>query len=168
MSTTTRVLIGWKEWVSLPKLKLPVVKAKMDTGARTSSLHAFAIEAFHDRGHLKVRFSVHPVQGRNDIVVTCEEKVVDYRYVSDSGGHREKRYVILTPLEIGGLVFPIEITLANRESMSHRMLIGRSAMKLLMIDPSHSYLLGRPLKVVGAYRKLDRKKARRRKKGSTP
>ncbi len=161
-------MIGWKEWVSLPKLKLPAVKAKVDTGARTSSLHAFEIKPFMERGTQKVRFSVHPIQGRNDIVVTCEEKVVDHRYVSDSGGHREKRYVIETPIEFGGFSFPIEITLANRETMSHRMLIGRSAMKSLMIDPAHSYLLGRPKKVIGAYRKLDRKKVRRKKKGTPP
>jgi hypothetical protein len=165
---TSRTLIGWKEWIALPKLKLPVVKAKVDTGAKTSALHAFAVEAFQDKGVLKVRFSVHPIQGRADIVVTCEERVVDYRYVSDSGGHREKRYVIQTPIEIGDLIFPIEITLANRETMSHRMLIGRSAMKLLMIDPTHSYLLGRPTKVVGAYRKVDREKAKARKKGTPP
>ncbi|HVK60314.1 MAG TPA: RimK/LysX family protein [Bdellovibrionales bacterium] len=165
--TESRILIGWREWIALPELKLPVIKAKVDTGARTSSLHAFEVETLTEHGHLMVRFSVHPVQGRKDIVVVCKARVVDHRYVSDSGGHRERRYVIETPIEIGGRVFPIEITLANRETMSHRMLIGRSAMKTLMIDPAHSYLLGRPKKIVGAYRKLDRRKAKRRKKGST-
>lgn len=149
----TRLLIGWREWIALPELGIPMMKAKIDTGARTSSLHAFEVEAFIERGMPMVRFSVHPIQRRNNIIVTCEAPVLDYRTVSDSGGHREKRYVIETPLSIGGLEFPIEITLANRETMSHRMLLGRNAMKHLIIDPGHSCLLGSPEKPARAYRK---------------
>jgi hypothetical protein len=150
----TRLLIGWREWVSLPGLGLPAIKAKADTGARTSSLHAFDISTYSERGKLKVRFRIHPLQARDDIVVNCHALIVDHRYVSDSGGHREKRYVIETPLRIGELEYPIEITLANRESMAHRMLIGRAAMKPLVIDPNHVFLLGRPEKVVRLYRAL--------------
>jgi hypothetical protein len=151
VSTSERLVIGWREWVALPKLQLPAIKAKVDTGAKTSSLHAFEIHAFQDRGELKVRFKVHPLQGRRDVVVTCVAPVVDYRTVSDSGGHREKRYVIETELAIGELRLPIEITLANRETMSHRMLLGRSAMQAFMIEPSHSYLLGKPAKIKSQY-----------------
>jgi hypothetical protein len=160
----TRLLIGWREWVSLPGLGLPAIKAKADTGARTSSLHAFDIATYTERGRLKVKFRLHPLRSRDDIVVNCHAKVVDHRYVSDSGGHREKRYVIETPLRIGELEYPIEITLANRESMAHRMLIGRSAMKPLVIDPNHVFLLGRPEKVVRLYRALRSPTAR----GSKP
>lgn len=151
LTEATRLLIGWREYLALPRLGLPVLKAKVDTGARTSSLHAFKIETFHEYGTLKVRFRVHPVQRRNDIVVVCEAPIVDRRMVSDSGGHREMRYVIKTPMEVDGHIWPIEITLANRETMSFRMLLGRSAMTHLLIDPSQSYLLGRPEKIAGAY-----------------
>lgn len=152
MADSTRLLIGWREWIALPDLKIPVIKAKMDTGARTSSLHAFEIATFYRRGTLYVSFRVHPIQGRRDIIVSCEAPVIDRRVVSDSGGHRERRFVIETRMSIGELIFPMEVTLANRETMTHRMLIGRSAMKNLIIDPSLSYLLGQPEQRVGAYR----------------
>jgi hypothetical protein len=156
------LLIGWREYVSLPNLGLPVLKAKVDTGARTSALHAFKIETFQDHGVLKVRFQVHPVQRRSDIIVTCEAPVIDHRVVSDSGGHRERRYVIETMVTIGSLKWPIEVTLANRESMTFRMLLGRNAMGRVLIDPARSFLLGKPLKVAGQYKpsaKKHRKKS---------
>ena len=152
MSDSTRLMIGWREWVRLPELGLAVIKAKVDTGARTSAIGAYDIEPFTLRGAQFVRFKVQPLQNRADIVINCQARVVDYRSVSDSGGHREKRYVIRTDLVIGDFNIPIELTLANRETMSHRMLIGRSAMKQLMIDPSHEYLLGRPERIVRAYK----------------
>jgi hypothetical protein len=158
MSTAERIMIGWREWVALPDLGLPAIKAKVDTGARTSALHAFEVETFEKDGLPYVRFRVHPLQGRNDIVRTCEAPIIDYRTVSDSGGHREKRYVIITHLEIGGFSYPIEMTLANRETMSHRMLLGRSAMHPLMIDPAHTYVLGKPAKIKGHYTKVVKKK----------
>ena len=153
----TQIVIGWREWVSLPDLKLPVVKAKLDTGAKTSALHAFNIEPFFDRGRLRVSFQVHPLHEHLDVVVSCTADVVDYRSVSDSGGHREKRYVIMTQIIIGGLAFSIEVTLANRESMTHKMLIGRAAMKQLMINPSRAFLLGKPDQIIGAYRSKKKK-----------
>ena len=152
MSDTSRLLIGWREFVSLHDLNLPVLKAKVDTGARTSSIHAFKIETFHQDGHFKVRFRVHPIQRRADIVVMCEAPVIDHRVVSDSGGHRERRYVIETMVTVGSLNWPIEITLANRESMSFRMLLGRNAMHRLLIDPARSFLLGKPISVAGQYK----------------
>lgn len=163
LNDATRLLIGWREFLALPRLGLPVLKAKVDTGARTSSLHAIKIETFHEYGTLKVRFRVHPVQRRSDIVVVCEAPVIDHRMVSDSGGHRELRYVIKTPLDIDGHSWPIEITLANRSTMSFRMLLGRSALTHVLIDPTQSYLLGRPEKIAGAYnQKVGKKKKARR------
>lgn len=142
----TQKVIGWREWVGLPDLELPAIKAKVDTGARTSSLHASKIETFKKNGALHVRFIVHPARYRRDFVVQCEAPVVDHRIVSDSSGRRELRYVISSTLVIGDLKIPIEITLYNRETMSHRMLLGRTAMQNFIIDPSHIFLLGRPNK----------------------
>jgi hypothetical protein len=150
MSSDSKIVIGWREWVALPDLQLPAIKAKVDTGARTSSLHAFDIETYTEKGELRVRFKVHPLS-KSEIAVQCSAPVVDHRTVADSGGHREKRYVIITELSIGELKFPIEITLANRETMTHRMLFGRSAMKNFIIAPDHSYLLGRPAQVKALY-----------------
>lgn len=161
MVHSTRLLIGWREWISLPDLKIPVIKAKVDTGARTSSLHAFEIESYYERGVLKVRFFVHPLQRRKDIVIKCDAPVVDYRVVSDSGGHREKRFVIETNMVMGGVEFTAEVTLANRETMSHRMLLGRAAMKDMVIDPGSSYLLGEPPKKASAYRGYSPRKLKR-------
>jgi hypothetical protein len=152
-SDLLRLLIGWREWVELPDLSIPHIKAKVDTGARTSALHAFKIERSVERGSPIVQFSVHPIQGRNDIIVQCQSPLIDHRVVSDSGGHRERRYVIETMLSIGGLDWPIEVTLANRETMSFRMLLGRSAMKYLQIEPTKYYLLGRPKSPLKAYKK---------------
>ena len=137
-----------------------MIKAKLDTGAKTSSLHAFNIEPYYDRGRLRVSFQVHPIHERTDVIVTCTADVVDFRSVTDSGGHREKRYVIETQMEIGEINVPIEVTLANRESMTHKMLIGRAAMKHLMIDPSRAFLLGKPDKILGAYKSPSKKKKR--------
>jgi hypothetical protein len=146
------MIIGWREWISLPDLHLPFIKAKVDTGARTSALHSFDLKVTTERGQKRAHFKIHPVQGRNDIIVSCSADVTDYRYVSDSGGHKEKRYVIVTPIEIGGMSWEIELTLANRETMSFRMLLGRSAMKNLIIEPAHSYLLGKPKGILKTYR----------------
>ncbi len=140
----SRLIIGWREWVSLPSIGIPCLKAKIDTGAKTSSIHAFSVDVFSDRGQPRVHFFVHPLQARRDTVVECFADLKDRRMVSDSGGHREKRYVIEIPIIVGTIEFPIEITLANRDTMSFRMLFGRSAMVNMLVDPSKSYLLGRP------------------------
>lgn len=136
--------VGWREWVALPALCLPAIKTKIDTGARTSALHAFLVEPFEREGILNVRFGIHPLQRRRDIEIFCESEVIDCRVVSDSGGHREKRYVIRTPIKLGVLEWPIEVTLTNREEMVFRMLLGRSAMRgRLLINPRVSYKTGR-------------------------
>ncbi len=135
-------IAGWREWVALPDLGISRIKAKMDTGARTSCIHAFEVEPFDRAGSQWVRFSVHPVQGDTDHVITCEAEVIDFRPVSDSGGHREMRYVIKTIIEFNNMRWPAEFTLTNRDTMKFRMLVGRTTMNgRLLIDPSLSYQL---------------------------
>lgn len=137
-------LIGWREWVSLPEIGIKRIKAKVDTGARTSALHAFEVDPYKRARQDRVRFYMHPFQERKDIVVECDALVVDYRAVTDSGGHKEKRYVIQTQIVLGGEAWPIEITLTDRETMKFRMLLGRTAMrKHVIVDPGKSYLLGK-------------------------
>lgn len=139
-----RLLVGWREWVALPELGLPALKAKIDTGARTSSLHAYYIKPFQQRGKRFVRFGLHPAQRRKSIARECIAEVIDRRHVTDSGGRREFRYVIRTLLRLGGQEWPIEITLANRETMMFRMLLGRTALEgRAAIDPARSFVNGR-------------------------
>jgi hypothetical protein len=134
--------VGWREWVSLPELGLPAIKAKIDTGARTSALHAFSVERYKQEGEDRLRFHMHPVQRDTDTVIVCDALLKDEREVTDSGGHTELRYVIETELHIGGAQWPIEMTLTNRDNMRFRMLIGREALKnKLLVDSSSSYLL---------------------------
>lgn len=132
--------IGWREWVALPGLTIGKIKAKVDTGARTSALHAFALRPFKDGNQDKISFDIHPLQGNIDIVVTCTADIVDKRWVSDSGGHSEERYVISTPVTLGNSTWPIEITLTERDTMLFRMLLGRSAIKKrFIVNPARSF-----------------------------
>ncbi|MDX8382073.1 MAG: ATP-dependent zinc protease [Ghiorsea sp.] len=137
------IQIGWREWVALPELGITAIKAKVDSGARTSCLHAFFIEEFQKKGDAWVRFGVHPKQKNTQDELVCEAKVIDRRYVSDSGGHREMRPIISTTLTIGNINFACEMTLTNRDSMKFRMLLGRTAMNnRMLIDTSKSYQQG--------------------------
>jgi len=139
------VSIGWREWVRLPDLALPWMKAKVDTGARTSCLHAFSLEPFEKNQERWIRFGIHPHQHDSKTEVYCEAPIADERIVTDSGGHQEQRYVVRTPLELGGKKWLIEITLTNRDNMRFRMLLGRTAMTgKVIIDPKASYLMGKP------------------------
>ncbi len=138
-----KAVIGWREWLALPALGIPAIKAKVDTGARTSALHTFHTEIYRQNNRLFVRFMVHPIQRRTDVVVTCTAAVLDRRTVSDSGGHRETRYVVETPLRMGESEWTIELTLTDRDSMLFRMLLGRTAMGgRLIVDPEASFLGG--------------------------
>jgi hypothetical protein len=139
-----RTIIGWREWVSLPDLGIERIKAKIDTGARTSALHAFQVRRARVEGVDGLRIGVHPLQRRSDIEHFFFAPIVGERWVTDSGGHREKRYVIETRLFMNGFSWPIELTLTNRDSMRFRLLLGRTAMhERVMIQPDKSYLLGR-------------------------
>lgn len=144
--TNNKLIVGWREWLVLPALGIPAIKAKIDTGARTSALHAFKLKTFRERGQLRVRFGIHPLQKRQDVEIFCEADVVDHRLVTDSGGHREKRYVIETTVRLGAEEWQIEVTLTNRDTMLFRMLLGRTAMRgRLLVNPASSFLTGREL-----------------------
>ena len=137
-----RPAIGWREWVALPDLGIEQIKAKIDTGARTSALHAFRVTPSQVDGVPHVRFFLHPVQHRRVPVVACEARVVDERTVTSSNGRTEHRYVIETQLRIGSLFWPIEITLTDRDQMGFRMLLGRQAVRRrVLVDPGRSFLL---------------------------
>ena len=121
--------IGWREWVRLPELDVGRVKAKIDSGARTSALHAFKITPFTKDGASYVRFVVHPLQRQRYPEITCVAVVIDHRRVTDSGGRAEMRYVIRTSLKLGTSRWPIELTLTDRDQMGFRMLVGRQALR---------------------------------------
>ena len=144
MKPDEKLTLGWREWVGLPELDLPEIKAKVDTGARTSTLHAFELHTFSEGGKPRVRFKMHPLQKDSQVVVNCVADIVDERFVTDSGGHREQRLIISTPLTIGPWSWPIEMTLTARDNMMFRMLLGRTAIKgIAMVDPSRSYTTGK-------------------------
>ncbi|CAA9890183.1 conserved hypothetical protein [Candidatus Methylobacter favarea] len=138
-------LLGWREWVALPEFDINQIKAKIDTGARSSALHAFAIDPYRKGGQRWVMFAIHPKQKHSDGYIECHAPVKDRRLVSDSGGHKQRRYVIETRLILGDTNIRTEMTLTNRDSMLFRMLIGRTLINTrFIIDPSASYLQGKP------------------------
>ncbi len=154
-------IIGWQEWLALPDLGLPAVKAKIDTGARSSALHAFLIEPFGSARAPMVRFGVHPIPGRLDVAVFCSAPIVDRREVTSSNGEKETRYFIRTPVALGNFTWPIEIGLTNRESMTYRMLLGRQGLRDdMMVDAQSSFR--QPKLSYKAYRGAPRQKAVRR------
>lgn len=139
------VLIGWREWVALPELGISAIKAKIDTGARTSALHAERIEIFMHHGITVARFQVLPLQRTRKGAVICEAPVVDRRVISDSGGHREERWIIRSRIRVAREEWETEISLTNRATMTFRMLLGRATLgRRFIIHPSASYLTGLP------------------------
>lgn len=152
-----KLTLGWEEWVSLPDLSLPAIKAKIDTGARTSALHAVAIEPFGSEKNPQVRFIMHPDPSDPNIEVVCSAKVIDRRSVTSSNGVTESRYVIESSIKIGDQTWPIHITLTNRETMVYRMLLGRSAiLDTMAVIPSASFQ--QPILSFDAYKKRQGKK----------
>ena len=138
-----KVLIGSEEWCSFPSLGIPAIKARVDSGAKTSSIHAFNIQSFRRGGMLWVSFEVHPIQNNRKAVVRCERPVIDKRKVKSSSGVAETRYVIQVPMKVADHTWDVELTLANRDSMGYRMLLGREAMSgRMVVDPSASFILG--------------------------
>lgn len=139
----SKMIIGWREWCSLPDLGLLGIEAKIDTGARTSSLHAFKPRRFIRNGEPWVRFYVHPVRRHRVPEIACEARIVDKRAVTSSNGKSEKRLVIETTLTLGVHHFHTELTLTNRDEMGYRMLIGRQSLRRrFVVDPGLSHTLG--------------------------
>lgn len=138
--------IGWREWAALPELGVDAIRVKVDTGARTSSLHAFKLKEVEKDGATFVRFEIHPKQRSKRGAVTVEVPMLEKRMVKNpgDGGREELRPVIVTDVEIGGHRFPIEVTLARRDEMTFRMLIGRQAVRRrFLVDPGRSYVTGK-------------------------
>lgn len=137
-------IIGWREQVALPDLGILDVKAKVDTGARSSALHAFDIKIFEHDGKMMVRFKVHPYQRDTHHTIIAQTQLFDQRQVRNSGGQIQLRPVIQTPIKLGGETFPIELTLTNRDVMGFRMLLGRQAVRRrFLVDAGRSFLLSR-------------------------
>ena len=137
-------MIGWREWVALPELGVTSVKAKIDTGARSSSIHAFDIGNYDKEGTPMVRFTLHPMQRKAQPSITCETALLEFRTVRNPGGREENRPVVATPIQIGDKAFPIELTLDRRDAMGFRMLLGRQAIRgRFVVDPGRSYVLGK-------------------------
>lgn len=141
-----RPIIGWREKVAFPELGVETINAKIDTGARTSAIHAFKIEECELDGVPAVSFKLHPKQRRKKPEISCCVPITDRRVVTSSNGQRQKRYTITTNLVIGVYTWPIELTLTDRDDMTYRLLIGREALRnRFLIDASGSYKLGQPL-----------------------
>jgi len=142
------IVVGWHEWCALPTLGIPAIKAKIDTGAKTSALHAFDIKSVHGEQN-RVHFSIHPIQGNNNVVIHCHAPLLDERYITSSNGHKELRCVISTYLILGNISWEIELTLSDRDPLRFRMLLGREALKKnIIIKPSRSLCQGKITKSV--------------------
>lgn len=140
-----KVVVGSEEWCSFPSLGIPTIKARVDSGAKTSALHAINIAPFIKDGKNWVKFDINPIQNDVKTIIHCESPLIDKRIVKSSSGFREQRYVIKIDVKIGSIHWPIEITLTNRDSMGFRMLLGREAMSgRVLVDPEKVYLLGQP------------------------
>jgi hypothetical protein len=148
-SPHSSIVAGWREWVSLPELGVEWIKAKLDTGARTSAIHAFDIEEFEQDGRPWVRFSIHPWQRSAEESTLVTLPVHDRRNVRSSSGHEQERYVVLMDVRLVDRTVTAEVTLSRRDQMGFRLLVGREALRQeFLVDPGRSYLGGRPRRVV--------------------
>lgn len=139
-----KAIVGWREWVGLPELGIASIKVKVDTGARSSSLHAVELKFFKRGGGQWVRFTVHPIQRTRKVSVSAEAAVLEFRPVKSSSGVARIRPVIVTPIELMGMTWPVELTLAGRDEMGFRMLLGREAFRgRFLVDAGRSYYGGR-------------------------
>lgn len=137
-------VIGWREWIGLPDFRIREIKAKIDTGARSSALHAFDLEPFRRRGRPMLRFRIHPIQRDDTRVVQAEAEMIDERKVRSTSGQAELRPVIRTRALLLDRSWEIEVTLTNRDEMGFRMLLGREALRLrFLVDPARAFLAGR-------------------------
>ncbi|KAF2519218.1 30S ribosomal protein S6--L-glutamate ligase [Flavobacterium salilacus subsp. salilacus] len=140
-----KVIVGSEEWCTFPELGIPTIKARVDSGAKTSALHAINISPFQKNAENWVKFDINPIQNNTRTIIHCEAPLVDKRIVKSSSGYREKRYVIQSEIQVGDSRWQIELTLTNRDSMGFRMLLGREAMSgRILVDPEQKYLLGQP------------------------
>jgi hypothetical protein len=141
-SSEQLITLGWREWLALPDLGIGKIKAKIDTGARTSALHAYFVEPYKKDGQKRVKFGIHPNQDDTETEIICDAPVLEERKITDSGGHIESRFVIETTVLIGNIPRVIELTLTNRDTMKFRMLLGRTAINnVCNVNPAASYLL---------------------------
>jgi hypothetical protein len=144
-NNNTRVTIGWREWLALPTLGIDNIKVKVDTGARTSAIHADYIELYDNNGAPYVRFGLSNTIGDDVQKIVCEAPILDQREITSSSGEKEARYVINTQMTLGGITKDIELTLTNRSTMKFKMLLGRTALsKDFNVAPDKSYVMGRP------------------------
>jgi hypothetical protein len=142
--SSEKLVLGWREWLGFPDIGIEQIKAKVDTGARTSCLHAFFVEPLEREGEAWVRFGIHPLQRSTSEEIVCEAPVKDQRAVRDSGGHEELRYVIETTVTIGSSEHSIEVTLTDRDTMKFRVLLGRTAIREhYVVDAGRSYVRGK-------------------------
>lgn len=139
-SNVSLMILGWCEWLAIPEFGINHIKAKIDTGARTSALGVFSVGVVKGNSN-RLCFQLHPIQKNDQVIVAYETDILDQRLVTNSGGHKELRYVIKTDIILGNRRWPIEITLTNRDSMSFRMLLGRSALKGMIVNPNQSFIL---------------------------
>lgn len=140
-----RQLIGWREWVGLPELRVDAIKAKIDTGARTSAIHAWRIAVHEEKDGQWATFELHPEQRNNKFVIPCRAKVHGTRRIRSSNGQVETRIIVRTTLQLGEDSWPMDLSLTNRDAMGFRMLLGRAALRRhVRINPGRSFLIPRP------------------------
>ena len=143
-SNLAREIIGWREYVGLPQLGINKIKAKIDTGARSSALHAFNIRESSHLGKRIVRFQVHPLQRNSKETITTEAELLEYRKIRNSGGAAQLRPVIKTNIEVGKHIWEIELSLTDRDVMGFRMLLGRQGVRnKFLVDPGGSFIQSR-------------------------